>query len=158
MMYGRRPLTKLESGLYAAIVAILLAVFARQALDYMEIAERATMQATLSNAASAINFRLGYNILMGGSPRDADWATRNPFEIARMSPPNFAGEVESSQIVSLGSGSWAFDTATAELVYLPRLSARLETANKDGVLRFRLERQTGAVGYVLVPTTPYRWE
>src|SRR6185503_2090428 len=134
MMFGRRPLSRLEMGLYAGIVATLLAVFVRQAMDYMEIAERAAMQATLNNAVSAINFRLGYNVLTSGAPQDADWATRNPFEIARMSPPNFAGDVESSRVVSLASGSWAFDTGAAELVYLPHLSARLETEDRDGLI------------------------
>ena len=158
MMFGRRPLSRLEMGLYTGIVAILIAVFARQALDYMEIAERATMQATLSNAVAAINFRLSYNILTGGGPQDADWGTRNPFEIARMSPPNFAGDLEPSRIVSLSSGTWAFDTASSELVYLPRLSARLQMESGDGPIRFRLKRQSGAIGYMLVPTIPYRWE
>ncbi len=152
-MYGRRSLTRLEAGLFAGLVAIFVAVFIRQALEYMELAEHAAMEATLMNAVSAINVRLVEDTLTqrkGGT----DWTRRNPFELARMAPANFSGEVDASPPTT---GSWRFDSERSELVYTPRLHFKLQTSNGQAILRFRLVGQpTG--GYGLAPVTPFRWE
>jgi len=153
MMYGRRPLTRLETGLYAGFTAIIIAVFARQMLEYMELAERAAMQATLMNAVSAINVRLIGDSL--SQRRDeSDWTRRNPFDIARMSPVNFGGELDGSPPPS---GSWRYDSQNAELIYTPRLHFNLQTSNGQTSLRFRLVALPNGV-YNLVATTPYQWE
>jgi hypothetical protein len=152
-VYGRRPLTKLEAGLFAGLVGIFLVFFAWQALEYMELAERATMEATLMNTASAINTRLAQETL-DRQKGAADWARRNPFEIARVHPPNYAGEIGGAAALS---GSWRYDSARAELIYTPRLHFRLQISNGEAALRFRLMVQ-GTGGYNLLPVTPYRWE
>jgi hypothetical protein len=151
MMYGRRPLTRLEAGIYATLLGIFIAVFVRQTLSYMEIAERATMQATLVNTTSAINVRLAASL---GDPASArDWTRRNPFEIAGMFPPNFARDVDPA---FMDSGQWTYDAVRSELVYLPRLRLRLEIAEEERALRFRLVR--GNAGYLLQPNVQFRWE
>lgn len=152
MMYGRRPLTKLEAGLYAALLGVCVAIFARQMLGYMELAERAAMQATLINTTSAINVRLAQT-LYDKNADTVDWTRRNPFELAGMSPPNFTGDVDPA---SLESGYWAYDSTHAELVYLPRLRFTLQTSDSQQMLRFRLVR--GQVGYVLQSSAPFTWE
>jgi hypothetical protein len=150
-LYGRRPLTKLERGLYAALAAIFIAIFASELLDYMELAERAAMEATLMNAVAAINVQTARDML--GSPkRDSD-RTRNPFEFAGMAPANFAGELHGSLPPA---GSWGYDSASAELIYAPRLHFKLHTSNGQPVLRFRVESGPGAVKRV-VPIAPYEW-
>ena len=151
-MYGRRPLTKLESGLYAAIVGILIVVFARQMLGLMEVAERSAMQATLINVTAAVNVRLAQGML---DPRagPVDWNRTNPFELAGASPPNFSPDADSG---SVEAGHWAYDAANSELVYLPRLRATLEVAEGQQLLRFRLVR--GRVGFQLQPTVSFTWQ
>lgn len=153
MMYGRRPLTRLEAGLFAGLVAIFIAIFVRQMLEYMELAERAAMEATLLNAVSGINTRRAEDLL---APRNAvaDWKRRNPFELARMAPANFAGELDG---LLPPSGSWGYDSSNGELIYAPRLHFKLNTPNGSAVLRFHLTATAGG-GYMLVPNTPYRWE
>ena len=152
-MYGHRPLTRVEAGLFAGLLAIFITVFAREMLEYMEIAERAAVEATLVSTMSAINVRL---IQDSADQRKgtSDWTRRNPFELARMAPANFAGELDESPPAS---GSWGYKRASAELIYTPRLHFKLQTSNGQASLRFRLvERPTG--GYGLAPTAPYRWE
>jgi hypothetical protein len=156
-IYGRRPLTRLEAALYAGIVAILIAVFASQLLDYMEIAERSAMQATIGNLIAAINTRLAYGVMRGEVVNVSAWARRNPFELAKVSPSNFTGEVDVSTLGSLERGRWAYDVSRAELVYLPRLRRSLETSDPDGILRFRAVVDPRGFGYALVPTPVYRW-
>jgi len=152
-MYGRRPLTRLEAGLFAGLVAIFIAVFARQMLEYMELAERAAMEATLLNAVAGINTRRVQDLL---SPRSGgtDWKGRNPFELARMAPVNFAGELDGPLPPS---GSWGYDRANEELIYAPRLHFKLSTSNGSAALRFRLSLGPGGA-YQLLPSTPYQWE
>jgi hypothetical protein len=156
-IYGRRPLTRLEAALYAGIAAILIAVFASQLFDYMEIAERSAMQATISNLIAAINTRLAYDVMRGETGNVAAWARRNPFELAKVSSTNFSGEVDASTLGSLERGRWAYDVSRAELVYLPRLRRGLETSDPDGILRFRAVIDPRGFGYSLVPTPVYRW-
>jgi hypothetical protein len=83
-----------------------------------------------------------------------DWKGRNPFELARMAPVNFAGELDGSLPPS---GSWGYDNANGELIYVPRLHFKLITQNGIAVLRFRLLVGLGGA-YQLVPSWPYRWE
>ncbi len=156
-IYGRRPLTKLEAALYAGIAAILLAVFASRVLDYMEIAERSAMQATISNLIAAINTRLAYDVMRGEVGNVSAWARRNPFELAKVSSSNFSREVDASTPGSLERGKWAYDVSRAELVYLPRLRRGLETTDPDGILRFRAVIDSRGFGYALVPVPMYRW-
>lgn len=152
MMYGRRPLTRLEAAIYASLVGVLIAVFAHQMLGYMEIAERAAMQATLINTAAAINVQAAAS-LRKQSSMPGDWVRRNPFELTGAFPANFAREADPA---FLESGQWAYDAERAELVYLPRLRSTLEIAEGERALRFRLV--WGATGYRLEPRVPFKWE
>lgn len=154
-MYGRRRLTRLEAGLYAAIAGIVITFFAWQALDYMEIAERAAVNATLHNVAAGLNARLAQDLMRRGRI-EPDWVGRNPFELARVRAPNYVGAVETVEAVP--SASWAFDLSRGELVYVPRLASRLRTADLGRALRFRLVRSANGVSYEVRPATPYRWE
>ena len=151
-LYGQRPLTKLERALYAALVGVVITVFASELLDYMELAERAAMEATLMNVVAAINVRAAGDTLAMAKPEGE--RTRNPFDLARVAPPNFAGELDGSLPAA---GSWAYDGASDELVYVPRLHLRLHTANGQPVLRFRLEPDRGPFQR-LAPVVRYRWD
>ncbi len=156
-IYGRRPLTKLETGLYAGIVAILMALFVPYVLGFMELAERTAMQSTLMQVTSGMNTRFAYDLLQGKAGDFSALARANPFELARVSPKNFLGETDAAEVATLERGSWFYDVPRGELVYLPRLRTGLHTTDPDSALRFRLE-PNGAFGYTLVPSVPYRWE
>jgi hypothetical protein len=155
-IYGRRPLTRLEAALYGGIAAILITFLAYRLLDVMERAERWSMEATILQLNAAVTTRLAYEAMQGAVSTAPEWVRRNPFELAKMSAPNFAGEVESSG--SLERGTWAYDPTRAELIYLPRLRSGLHTSDPDGAVRFRAVVKQGGFGYMLVPTSPYMWE
>jgi len=157
LMYGRRPLTRLEAGLYAVIGALLIAVVAERLLDYMEVAERSSVQATVANLTAAINTRLAYEVMRGEIDNVSGWARRNPFDLARASASNFAGEMDTSPAGGLERGVWAFDVVRAELVYRPRLHRGLETSDPTGALRFRAVIDERGFGYRLLADPPYRW-
>ena len=156
-IYGRRPATRLEAALYGGIAAIFIAVFASELFDYMEIAERSAMQATLGNLVAAINTRLAYEVMRGEIGNVSGWPRRNPFELARASVGNFAGEKDTHALGGLERGTWAFDAVRGELVYLPRLHRGLVTSDPDGALRFRAIVDLRGFGYRLEPAPPFRW-
>jgi hypothetical protein len=141
--------------LYGAITAILIAVVADRLLQYMEIAERAAMEATINHVNSGVNVRLALYGLGGEYP---DIAGSNPFELARMAPANFLGETSIADVRAGGGAVWVYDRLQRELIYVPRLTRRLDTNDRDGAIRFQLTRRVPGNAYMLVPTSKYRWE
>jgi hypothetical protein len=157
-MYWRRPLTRLEMALSAAVVAIVLALFLEQLLGYMELAERSNMETTVSYINSGINTGLAYDMLEGRPVSIAARLKRSPFELARMSPANFLGDVNGRDLAGLKKGSWVYDGLSNELIYLPKLHRGLHTEDPNGAVRFRLALANNKSHYVLVPTSAYTWE
>jgi general secretion pathway protein G len=153
-VYWRRRLTRLEAAISAALVAVFLAVFLERVLYYMELAERTVMVLTVNNLNSALNVRRAYGMLGGKAMNDA---SRNPFELAGMSPANFLGEIDAPNLASVERGNWVFDRTRRELIYLPRLRRGFETADPDGAIHFRLELWGHEVS-MLVPTSEYAWK
>ena len=155
-MYGRRRLTRVEMAVYAFIVAALIAVFASYILDFMEMAEKASMESTIANVTSAINVRYALLVMSSRQADSAQWLRGNPFELARVSPPNYRGVLGATPMEGMGRPAWLFDAGKAELVYLPRLYSHLENG-KGNALRFRLQRHPSGFGFALVPSSPYKW-
>jgi hypothetical protein len=156
-MYWRRSLTRLEAGLYAAVIAIVLALFIERLLYYMELAERVALETTVTRVNSALATRQAYDMALG-LPRAADaWSRGNPFTLANTSPMNFLGEEALPNLAALDRGSWVYDSVSNDLIYLPRLRAGLRTSDPDEVLRFRVSRVDPKGSYQLVPTNAYVW-
>jgi hypothetical protein len=152
-VYWRRPLTRLELAIYGALVGVFIAVFIERGLYYLELAERTAMEVTVSRVNSAINLRRAQDMLREG--RASAPKGENPFEFARVKQANFRGEVLAAELYRLERGSWAFDPLRQEVVYLPRLHRLLEVDDPDGAIRFRIVPERG---FMLVPTSQYRWE
>jgi hypothetical protein len=156
-MYWRRRLSRLEAAIYGTAVALVLLVFLERLLFYMELSERTVMEVTVSNVNSALHVRRAYDLLARKAAANDETAlSHNPFELAGMSPANFLGEAVLPNLVGLERGNWIFDRSRRELIYLPRLSRSLQTADPDGAIRFRLEPRSNS-GLMLAPTSKYKW-
>lgn len=157
-MIWRRDLSRLEVATCAAIVAVVLAFFLERLLYYMELAERTAMEVTVSNVNSGITITLAYVIMGGDRAKQAEVLTQNPFQLAKMAPSNFWGEVNRPDLGAYERGGWIFDSFRSELVYLPRLRRGLKTTEPEGALRFHLAGPVNGVLYMLVPTSRYTWD
>jgi len=158
-VYWRRPLSRLEVAVYAAVAAVLAFVLLDRLLVYFEHAERAAFEVTLLRAQSAMQTRLAYDILRGQATDVAEWHTRNPFELARIKLGNFAGDFDPPGPLELPPGAWAYDRGRRELVYAPRFRRGLALEGGGDTLRFRLELgEAGRWMPRLLPVVPYRWE
>jgi hypothetical protein len=158
-VYGRRPLTRLEAALYVVATGVLVAVLLDRMLEYFEIAERATVEATVNRVNSGINTRLAYDRLKGRISDPEEWLRRNPFELVSMNPANFLGEVDRAEPSAVPPGQWVYDRGTAQLLYRPRFSRHLQTRNGSKLLRFQVRPMgVNAYGpYHLVPSVAYEW-
>ena len=154
-MYWQRRLTRLELGLYALIVAVVLLFFLDRVADTMELAERASMEVTVSQINSGLNIRMATDRLYGRLTRVSNLLERNPFEVAGTTASNSLGELDFRNLEDLERGNWVFDSRRRELVYLPRLHRRLHTG--DRTIRFHLVRKGDGM-LLLAPITPYVWD
>jgi hypothetical protein len=153
-VYWRRRLTRLEAGLYGAVAAALIAFMLHELLDLMELAERSAMERTVITVNSSLN-TLEALELARGRPRSADPRKANPFELAKTWPSNFRGD--SAGLTTAAAGSWVYDSERSEIIYLPRLSRRLQVEGGQEGLHFSLA-DAGGGRLRLVPVTRYRWE
>jgi hypothetical protein len=149
-MYWNRRLTRLELALYALIAAILVVFLLERMLQLFEIAERTSVETTVMAVNSAINYRAAAELVRGSRARN--WEGRNPFQLAELAVPNFLD----GGLASMRPGSWVFDEASGEAVYLPRFNNGLAIASKDGALRFRIAHSPAEGTYMLVPTSELR--
>ncbi len=155
-MYGRRPLSRLQAGVYAAIATVLMGVFLERMLHLLATAEREIVALTLANTELALRTRVAAAPILGG-PLPLDWRNRSPFGVAGVEAKNYAGELAAVRAEALARGAWAFDRESRELVYRPRYPLGLRTADGSGLLRFRLRTDDGTeVG--LIASVPYRWD
>lgn len=155
-IYWKRPLTRLEIGLYATIVGILIAVFLERTLFYMELAERTAMQITVNNVNNALTMRRALDLLENRAENHA-LRPRNPFEVAGMRVTNRHPDISGSdKLAELDRGYWVYDVTAKELIYLPNLYRHLHTEAEGSTVRFRLAAGPDA-NYRLVPAAHYSW-
>ncbi|MCX7961664.1 MAG: hypothetical protein N2653_08840 [Burkholderiales bacterium] len=156
MMYGRRPVTRLEAALYAAVVAVLIAVFLDRMLRLLAAAERDVVAFTVANTEAALGTRLAVAVLLD-RPLPPDWRRRNPFDVAGIEVRNYAGERPRPAPGDLERGAWAFDSEARELVYRPRYPIGLQIADGGELLRFKLHTDPRQVQIRIVASIPYTW-
>lgn len=156
-MYGRRPLTRLEAAVYAAVVAVLIGVFLDRMLRLLAAAEREVVALTIANTESALRTRLAVASLLD-RPLPPDWRGRSPFEVAGIEPKGYVGERAGASAADLERGTWAFDSAARELVYRPRYPIGLHVAGGGELLRFRLDSSGGEGQVGIVASLAYQWD
>jgi hypothetical protein len=157
-IYWRRPLTRLECALYAALVGVIIALFLERALAYMELAERTAMEITVQHVNAGLQIQRASEMLQGRATDQQKALQQHPFDIARMRVANVHPDLaDSHRLAELERGYWVFERSTKELIYLPQLHRRLQTEGPQPVLRFHLVGG-GSAPYVLVPATKYSWD
>ncbi len=98
----------LEWSLLAAVVAVLVLLFAGEVRVTKGQGELAAVKSTLGALRTALVIdHLQKKVMAGSSP--VAQAQRNPFELLQRQPANYAGEVTPAQAVAAPPGSWVFD-------------------------------------------------
>ena len=161
--------TLIELIIVVCIVALCAVVLLDRLRFYQEAAEKVAMEQTVGALKSAVQLRVAA-LLLKGRERDIEALARaNPVEWLMDPPAGYRGEFLAPE-PALPRGSWYYDAARNELVYVPNLEAHLKPA-PDGSkrLRFRVQiefepvepdskRERGVLTAArLTPVVPYAW-
>ncbi|MGH8686111.1 MAG: hypothetical protein ACREVQ_00180 [Burkholderiales bacterium] len=166
MIPAIRQRNYLQSALYFAIVGILATILVNRLLVVAEIAEKATMEASVSSLQSALYARLAFYVLRGDAAAIASLESTSPFVTAEATAgASYAGEFPGIAPASVSDGTWYFDSLRHELVYRVRHAGHLrmeaETGRQNEIrYRTRIVRAgNGAYrGVEFRPVAPFRWE
>ena len=163
MIPANRQRNYFQSALYVIIAAVAATVLLERLLTYAEAAEKAAMEATLSQLHSSLYARVALFALRGEYAAIDALPSQSPFLIAQARSPNYLGEFDGMPADAKG-GHWFFDRAHNELAYVPNLRRYLTVGSggqPESVLRFRLEvhktSKQGYTGVSLRPTLVFAW-
>lgn len=160
-------LTLVELIVVVCVIGVASAMLVTRLRFYQEAAEKAAMEHNVGVMKSALQLRVAAMLLKGEQRSIESLARENPIEWLVEPPLGYRGEFVAPQ-PSVPRGSWYFDAARREIVYVPDLDAHLERlADGSKRLRFRVKvdygpaeadsrrRATTAIG--LEPVLPYIW-
>jgi prepilin-type N-terminal cleavage/methylation domain-containing protein len=156
----------LELAVVAVVLSVLLTVPLERLTYYQAAAERARFDSTLRIYKTALQIRLAELMVERREGEARTLEVENPTRWLSEKPTNYAGGYPESP----EPGTWYFDAATRELVYVVNSSRGLEMEAHNSVkqLRFRVKivyqnvhaggRQIQGIGGIfLQPSAAYRW-
>jgi general secretion pathway protein G len=156
-----------ELAVCIALIAVFAGLLLERMLYYQEAAEKAVMELHANNLKLALQVRVG-DLIARNEPLDyPQLARENP--VGWMDPPpvGYRGEFDGDVSGQLPKGSWYFDRASAEVVYVVNLDRNFRPASGGRTCvrwHVKLVRPAGAaakdstvIGMQLVPVEPYHW-
>lgn len=163
---GESGFSLLELTVVAVVLSVLLAVLLNRLAFYQEAAERARFEYELGMYKTALQIRLAELILERKEGEARTLEVENPTRWLSEKPTNYGGEYPARP----QSGTWYFDSATREMVYVANSGKGLAINNVNGMkqLRFRVKiisqqmnvsgtQIQGIGGISLLPATVYQW-
>lgn len=152
------------------LVAVMAGILLNRLRVYEEAAEKAAMQQTAAAIKSALQMRVAAYMIGGRDNEIENLLKENPVNWLQEKPTGYAGEFHADAYARVRPGSWYFDLARRELVYVLNLADNFK-AGPDGRkwvrYRVKLEYETepgkgvqprkvlSAVGFA--PVQPYVW-
>ena len=160
--------TLLELIIVICISVILIATFLNRVLFYQEQAEKWTMIEVVNATQSALHMQELTLLIKGEDLKIAELAKENPINWLDPEPNNYVGEFFDPAPDAVGSGNWAFDLKTHELIYIPEHTGHLSFEGKEKKwIRFRIKfgqvgapeasEKGGQAGISFGPVEPYHW-
>lgn len=150
------------------IVISTLATVLLNRLDYYkEMLEKAAMESTLRNIKTGLQVQLAELIVTNHQAQAGRLENEDPVQWLDEKPFNYGGNYGAPA----ATGTWYFDAAKHELVYVVNTGSRLEidadADPKQVRFRARLVKDRlklfgnsveSVTGVTLVPVHPYRWQ
>lgn len=166
---GALGLPMLEIGIIVALVGIFFAILRHQLLYYWELAERTTVQLTISNMRTGLRLEMARR-LMNKEPQTIPALTGlNPMHLLE-TPDHYLGERPRVDPARIPPGHWVYSRHNGHLYYVPRYKRylRMQPEQKLVFLEFVLEsidksaeasaNKAAIPGDVrLVSVRPYQW-
>lgn len=137
------------------LVAILVGILLERTLYYQEQVERSIMEATIINIRSGMRWHIADLMTRHRSVEVPGMRQQNPVRWLQLPPVGYVGAFAASPEYSVPGGSWYFDESKGELVYVPRLTRFLESAEGTKEVRFKVLTTTS--GADILPVRSYKW-
>ncbi|HWW70340.1 MAG TPA: type II secretion system protein [Duganella sp.] len=119
----QRGASLLEFAVVVVIVGILTTVLLQRLLHYQGEADAAAMRLTVANLRTALEIKVAYGKLPGGTTDLTMLAEQNPFDWLKDKPANYVGEYFSPSDTDIGEGNWVFDRSDKSVIYLLNISS-----------------------------------
>ena len=131
--------TLFELIVVVCIVSIMAGILLNRLQTYEEAAEKAAMQQTAAAIKSALQMRVAAYMIAGRDGEIERLREENPVNWLQEKPADYAGEFYSDSYARVKPGSWYFDLAHRELVYVVKLGDHFKPG-RDGRkwVRFRV--------------------
>ena len=162
--------TLFELIVVVCVVSVMAGILLNRLQVYQEAAEKAAMQQTAAAVKSALQMRVAAYMIAGRENQIEHLLAENPVGWLQEKPAEYAGEFHADAYARVAPGSWYFDLAQRELVYVLKLGAHFK-AGPDGRkwVRYRVKIEydempdrNGAPRRILsaakfLPVRPYSW-
>lgn len=162
----QRGFTLIELIIALIILSVLATASEQRLAVYQELAEKATMDATLSIIKTGLQIRLAQLIIDNRQREAVSLEKTNPMAWLSEKPANYLGAYRRPP----EGRSWYYDERRDELVYVAQAADHLRIPMTDGTkqIRFRTRLLRDKVhaggtvidsvsGVTLVPVFPYSW-
>jgi general secretion pathway protein G len=162
--------TLFELIIVVCIVSILAGILFNRLQVYKEAAEKAAMQQTAAAIKSALQMRVASYMISGRDNEIEQLRGENPVSWLQEKPADYAGEFYADAYARVQPGSWYFDLARREFIYVVNLGANFKPG-PDGRkwVRYRVRIEYDAVpvpgvaprkvlsAVTFAPVQPYVW-
>ncbi len=165
-----RGFSFLELVVVIFIIGTLLLVGLDRYSKLMIVVEQTSMEHDLGVMRSAIGMEVARRFLDGRLATLEELVASNPMDLLAEQPPNYLGLASQAAVADRSAGSWYFDAASGELVYLVQNRRFFETeATGKAQINFKIlpvysEKSQGESvkqyisGLTLKPLMAYRWQ
>lgn len=118
---GQAGFTLFELVVVICIVATMAGILLNRLRVYEEAAEKAAMQQTAAAIKSALQMRVASYLISGRDSDIEQLRSENPVNWLQERPQNYAGEFYADAYARVAPGSWYFDLAHRQMIYVINL-------------------------------------
>lgn len=140
-----RGASRLEMLAALVLIGIVAALLLERLTRYQEYAEKAVMEATITNMRSGLRVRVAELMINGRMAQMGGLLDENPIAWLAAPPPNYGGLLARPDGGKALPGYWYFDAGRRQLVYFPR-HRRFFQPGVNGANEVRLQAMARAPG------------
>lgn len=140
-----RGASRLEMLAALVLIGIVAALLLERLTRYQEYAEKAVMEATITNMRSGLRVRVAELMINGRMAQMGGLLGENPITWLAAPPPNYGGLLAQPDGGKALPGHWYFDARRRQLVYFPQ-HRRFFQPGVNGANEVRLQAMARAPG------------
>ncbi|TCS39072.1 general secretion pathway protein G [Paucimonas lemoignei] len=160
--------TRFELLVRVLVVGILAAILLERMLYYQEQAERTVMETTIIHIRSGMRLHIADLMTQQRTNEIAAMLDENPVRWLDHPPGGYLGALDAVPDDGIPGGSWYFDSAQGELVYVPKWARFFTGMQGKREARFKVKARVVSRALVsgqalmtegidIVPSQAYKW-